>query len=90
MSEHKNPEGNNKINLDTIAEINYWTKRFNCNEAELRKIIKTTGSSAVTIVEKFFEKSNRLNNFPPHSLALYLAGILLPLLYRAADLLHRL
>ena len=50
---NKNQEAVAKINLDGIEEILYWTRRFNCTESELRKVIKTVGNS-VNIVEKFF------------------------------------
>ena len=50
--EVKKPE---KIYLDEMQDVLYWTQRFGCSERELRKVIRAAGNS-VPIVEKFLKK----------------------------------
>lgn len=54
-SEHKDLKKPEKIHLDEMREVLYWTQRFGCSERELRKVIKTAGNS-LPIVEKFLKK----------------------------------
>jgi hypothetical protein len=43
------PQNTKRIFLQDASEINYWTSKFNCTEAELKKAIECVGNSAVSV-----------------------------------------
>jgi hypothetical protein len=45
----KVPQDTTRIFLKDAGEINYWTSKFNCTEAELRKAMECVGNSAVSV-----------------------------------------
>jgi hypothetical protein len=44
-----------RINLSESYEVQYWTKKFDATEAELKKAVKAVGDGAKD-VEQYFKK----------------------------------
>ena len=51
----KGPEDRHTINLSQDHEIDYWTKKFDVSEFQLREAVKHAGKSADK-VSKYFER----------------------------------
>ena len=51
----KKPQDASKINLGQSYEINYWCGKFGCSEEELKKAVRTVGTSKED-VEGYFNK----------------------------------
>lgn len=43
------PAQRNVIELDNPREVSWWTKRFGCNEEQLRKAVAEVGNSAARV-----------------------------------------
>jgi len=43
------PAQRNVIELDNPREVSWWTKRFGCNEKQLREAVKEVGPSAAKV-----------------------------------------
>jgi hypothetical protein len=58
MSDDKTKKGQqdrSRINLDEKHEVDYWTKKLNVSEEELREAVENVGSSAAT-VERYLRR----------------------------------
>ncbi len=42
----RGPQDASKINLHEAWEVQYWTKKFGCTEAQLRAAVQAVGSGA--------------------------------------------
>jgi hypothetical protein len=50
------PADSNKVNVnEDDYEIQYWTKKFSCTEAELREAVQAVGTSAEA-VERYLKE----------------------------------
>jgi hypothetical protein len=50
----RGPQDSSRINLNEDYEVRYWTNKFNCTEAELRRAVQASGSIAAK-VEQFLK-----------------------------------
>lgn len=50
--ENKGPQDRSRISLNEQWEINYWTKKLNCTEEELRRAVERVGNSAASVEEE--------------------------------------
>ena len=58
MPDDKNKTGKAddlRINVNEAYELNYWSKKFGCSEAELKKAVQAVGPM-VKDVEKYVKK----------------------------------
>jgi hypothetical protein len=50
------PQDATRVNVNENYEVQYWTKKFNCSEAELRRAVEAVGVSADK-VEEYLKKN---------------------------------
>ncbi|MBC7975753.1 MAG: DUF3606 domain-containing protein [Myxococcales bacterium] len=55
----KGPRDQNHVNVNEDYEVVYWTREFDCTEAELRQAVKDAGSTHKDKVRAAVEKNRK-------------------------------
>ena len=54
------PDDRSRINLSEHYEIDFWTSRFNCSEADLRDAVNRLGTCAHVVKSFLRNKADRI------------------------------
>jgi hypothetical protein len=55
----KGPKDQNHVNVNERHEVDYWTRAFNCTEAELRQVVRDAGTTQKDKVREQVAKSRK-------------------------------
>ncbi len=55
----KVPQDASRVNVNQQHELDYWTKKFACTEAELKAAVKAVGDSVSKVEQELKEQKKR-------------------------------